>query len=107
MSSILAWIVMVSFDFNISNFTQNIFVWAFDPYTSLFGNITWGIIFGFLGTGMYVGSRSAPTAFTFLAIVGLIFAAILPDALVAIFVLLMTFIGTGALYIVYVTRKGQ
>ena len=105
MSSLL-FLVFTAFDFNITNFTQNWLIYAFNPYMNIFGNITWGIIFGFVGAGVYAGSRSAPTAFTYLVIVGLIFSALLPEALVAIFVLLLTFIGTGALYIVYVTRKG-
>ena len=107
MNSILAWIIMVSFDFNVTDFINNWARYAFNPYTSLFGNITWAIIFGFFGAGIYVGSKSTITIFTYLTVVGLIFALILPAALTAIFVLILTFIGTIALYIVYVTRKGQ
>jgi hypothetical protein len=106
MNSLLA-IILLAFDFNISNFTQNWLVYAFDPYMHIFGNITWGLIFGFVGAGVYAGSRSATASFTYLVIVGLIFSSLLPEPLIAIFVLLLTFIGTGALYIVYVTRKGS
>jgi len=105
MNSLLMFILAV-FDFNLTNFTQNWLVYAFDPYMNIFGNVTWGLIFGFVGAGVYVGSRSGPTAFTYLVIVGLIFSAILPEPLIAVFVLILTFLGTGALYIVYVTRKG-
>ena len=109
MNSLLVWIwsLMVSFDFNVSDFVENWTRYAFNPYTSLFGNVTWAIIFGFFGAGIYVGSKSTITIFTYLTVVGLIFALILPAALTAIFVLILTFIGTIALYIVYVTRKGQ
>ena len=107
MNSILAWIIAVTFDFNVSDFVQNWMRYAFNPYTSLFGNVTWGIIFGFFGAGIYVGSKSNITIFTYLTVVGLIFAIILPAAILSIFVLILTFIGTVALYIVYVTRRGQ
>lgn len=95
------------FDFNITNFTSNWLVYAFSPYASIFGNAMWGIIFGFMGAGIYAGSRSGPTVFTFLIIVGLIFSIILPEALIAIFVMVVTLIGTSALYVVYVTKKGD
>lgn len=105
MNSLIALIVAYTFDFNVSDFINNWLRYAFDPYTSLFGNITWGILFGFIGGGLYVGSKSTVTVFTYLTVVGLIFAAVLPLALSAIFVMILTFIGTIALYIVYVTRK--
>ena len=87
MSSLLAYLrmVFVTIDINVTNFTSNFLRYAFDPYTSLFGNFTWGIIFGFIGAGILVGSRSMVATFTYLVIVGLVFSAILPVALIAIF----------------------
>ena len=91
--------------FNLTNFTVNIFRYALDPYLSLFGNITWGFIFGFIGAGIYVNSRSIPTLFGYLLVVGLIFSVILPSAVYAIFALLTTLSGTAILYKVLVERR--
>ena len=96
---------MVSFNFNITNFTQEIFVYAFSPYVSIFGNLTWGIIFGFVGAGVYVGSNSIPTTFGYLCIIGLIFGAILPQALIAIFGLIAAFIGASVLYNAFISSR--
>ena len=104
MSSILAWIVLVTVDINVSDFIGNFLQYAFDPYTSIFANFAWGIIFGFIGAGIFVGSKSIITIFTYLAVVGIVFAVILPIALIAIFGLILVFIGTVAFYTILVER---
>ena len=97
--------LMVTIDINVSNFTSGFLRYAFDPYTSIFANLAWGIIFGFIGAGLYVGSRSIITMFTFLTLVGIIFAIILPWAIVAIFGLILVFIGTTAFYVILVEER--
>lgn len=92
-------------DINITNFTENIFRYAFDPYISIFGNFTWGIIFGFIGAGIFVASRSAVTTFGYLIIVGLVFGLILPTAFIGILGLIVVFIGTVAFYFLLVESK--
>jgi len=94
----------VTLDINITNFSQNFLRWAFNPYTSIFANFTWGIIFGFIGAGLFVGSKSIITAFTYLVLVGIVFAIILPWAIIAIFGLVLVFIGTTAFYVILVER---
>jgi len=106
MNSLLIWLVMVTVDLNVTDFIGNWLQYAFDPYTSLFANLTWGILFGFIGAGLYVGSKSTATAFTYLVVVGLIFGLILPEAVVGLFGLLLVFIGTSAMYVAFVTRRG-
>jgi len=101
------YVLFVTFELNFTNFTQNWLIYAFDPYTSLFANMTWGILFGFIGAGIYVGSRSVQAVFTYLVVVGLIFGIILPSALAAIFVFILTFMGASALYIVFVSSRGR
>jgi len=105
MFNLMSFILMVTIDINISDFVQNFLKYAFDPYTSIFANLAWGIIFGFIGAGLYVGSRSIVTMFTYLALVGITFAIILPFALVAIFGLILVFIGTTAFYVILVEGK--
>ena len=97
--------VLISIDINISDFITNWSVYAFNPYTSIFGNITWGIMFGFFTGGVYVTSKSQTTTFALLVVMGIVFAIILPQALVAIFALVVVFIGTIALYVAFVTTR--
>ena len=104
LSNILAYIILVTLDINLSNFTQNFLRIAFDPYTSLFGNMTWGIIFGFIGAGIFVGSKSIVATFTYLVIVGLVFAAILPSAIIGIFGLILAFIAGTAFYVILIEK---
>jgi len=104
LNNLLAFI-LVSIDINISNFVTNWSIYAFNPYTSLFGNITWGILFGFFAAGIYVTSKSQTTTFTFLVIMGVVFAIILPEGLVAILALILVFVGTTALYVAFVTTR--
>jgi len=95
----------VTLDINLTNFTEQVFVYAFDPYVSLFGNLTWGLIFGFMGAGLYVGSNSTKTAFTYLVVMGLIFGIILPEVLIAIAGLIAAFIATAYLFKTYVYKE--
>jgi hypothetical protein len=68
------WIVLVSeFPeiFNFSNFTnRGILRVAFDPYLSVFGNFTWGIIAGFIGAALYINERSIGTLTIYLILTG-------------------------------------
>lgn len=106
LNNLLFRFIMVTFDLNVSEFMHQPFKYALDPYTSLFGNLTWGILFGFVGAGVYVGSHSQTTTFAYLVIVGIVFSLILPAAIISIFGIVMAFIGAIALYTLYVTRKG-
>jgi len=107
MSSFLIFLysLFVTIEINVSNFVENFIRYAFDPYTSLFANFAWGIIFGFVGAGIFVGSRSIITVFTYLVIVGVVFAIILPIAIIAIFGLILVFIGTTAFYVILVGEQ--
>ena len=84
----------------------NIFGYAFEPYITLFGNITWGIIFGFMGAALYVAAeRSVLHIFGYLIIVGVFFAIILPTALIAILGLIASFIGATIVYRTFVESR--
>lgn len=97
--------ILLTIDINITNFSENWITYAFNPYTSMFGNLTWGFIFGFIGAGIYVGSKSVQAVFTYLVIVGLIFGVLLPEALTAIFVFVLVFMGSSAIYILFIQSK--
>jgi hypothetical protein len=57
--------------YNFSNFTRDgILRVAFDPYLSVFGNFTWGIIAGFIGAAIYVNERSIGTLAIYLILTG-------------------------------------
>ena len=98
---------MVNFtDFNVTNFMQRIFVYAFNPYISLFGNLTWGIIFGFIGAAIYAGSEENYLIVAgYLIMMGTIFALILPYHFVAVFGLLLAFIATSIVYKAFVESR--
>lgn len=81
------------------------FIYAFDPYISILGVFTWGIILGFIGAAIYVSSeKQLYTVLGYLAIVGISFAALLPVSLALILGLLMAFIITSMLYKIFIDR---
>lgn len=82
--------------------------YAFAPYIVLFGNFFWGIIFGFIGAGIYVSGEGPLIYLTilgYLVIVAVIFVILLPLFLVALFGLILTFIVTVILYNTFVVGK--
>jgi len=98
--------IIAQVDFNITNFTSDgILRVAFDPYLSIFGNITWGLIFGFIGAAVYANERSLGTTAVYLIIVGMFMAIIFPNGLATIFGLLLAFIMATILYIAFVQQK--
>ena len=104
---ILPWIVS-ALNFNISNFTSDGILWvAFQPYIEIFGNLTWGIIFGFIGAGIYVNERSLSTIMTYLILVGIFFAIVLPVAIAAVFGLILAFSLATVFYRTFVTVKEE
>ena len=88
----------------MTEFLQSVFVYAFNPYISMFGNLTWGFIFGFIGAAVYVSSeKQYLTTLGYLVLVGLILvAADLPYAAVAIFGLITAFLVTSIIYKTFV-----
>jgi len=105
MNSLLA-LVMVTLEYNFSNFTTDgILRIAFDPYLSIFGNYTWGIIFGFIGAGLYANERSMGTIMIYLILVGVFISIILPVAFAAILGLILAFIFGTIFYLSFVKEK--
>lgn len=99
----IIYILAVNYSFNLSDFMGSVFVYAFNPYISLFGNLTWGIIFGFIGAAVYVASeKQTLTILGYLILVGIIFSVVLPWGAVAIFGLVTAFIIGSILYKVVV-----
>jgi len=97
---------MVALEYNFSNFTSDgILRIAFDPYLSIFGNYTWGIIFGFIGAGLYANERSIGTLMAYLVLVGIFMSIILPAAFAAILGLILAFIFGTIFYIAFVKEK--
>ena len=85
-------IIAATLDFNFSNFTgQGILRAAFDPYVSIMANFTWGAIFGFIGIAIYANERSIGTATLYLILIGIFISIIFPNALMAIFALMLAF----------------
>lgn len=78
---------------------------AFDPYLSIFGNFTWGIMFGFIGAGLYANERSIATTSIYLILVGVFFSIIFPLWVVYIFGLLLSFLLATTFYITFVKSR--
>jgi len=97
--------VLVSIDINLSDFVRNWSQYAFNPYTSIFGDLAFGILFGFIGAGIYVGAGSKVSVFGYMIVIGIIFAVVFPAIMILMFGVLVTFIGTGVLYNVYARTK--
>lgn len=105
MSSLLS-MIMVALEYNFSNFTTDgIIRIAFDPYLSIFGNYTWGIIFGFIGAGLYANERSMGTIMIYLILVGIFMSIILPVMFAAILGLILAFILGSVFYLSFVKEK--
>lgn len=86
-------IIAAALDFNFTNFTDaGILRVAFDPYVSVVGNFTWGIIFGFIGMAIYANERSIGTATLYLILIGLFISVVFPTALIGIFGLILAFV---------------
>lgn len=89
----MPWVVFMDVLYNFSNFTRDgIIRVAFDPYLSIFGNYLWGIIFGFIGAGLYANERSLGTATIYLILVGAFMSIVFPVAVAGIFGLLLAFL---------------
>jgi len=102
----LLYILLATLDYNFSNFTTDgILRIAFDPYLSIFGNYTWGIIFGFIGAGLYANERSIGTIAIYLILVGVFISIILPVAFAAILGLILAFIFASIFYVAFVKEK--
>jgi len=99
-------ILAVVYQYNFQNFTADgIIRVAFDPYLSILGNFTWGIIFGFIGAGLYASNRSVGLMITYLVLVGIFMSIILPAELVAIFGLLLAFLLATVFYIAFIEKR--
>lgn len=89
----IIWSVFMDELYNFSNFTRDgIIKVAFNPYLEVFGNFTWGIIFGFIGAAIYANERSIGTATIYLILVGAFMAIVFPLAVAGIFGLLLAFL---------------
>lgn len=99
-------IVLATLDYNLSNFLgDGIIRMGFDPYYSVFGNFTWGIILGIIGAGLYVNERSIGTVTIYLLLVGVFFSIVFPVALLFLFGLIFTLLVTIILYDAFIKRK--
>lgn len=96
----------VSVDYNFTNFTLGgILRLAFNPYYAIFGNLTWGIIFGFIGAGIYANNRSLGTVGVYLILVGVFFSIVFPVWFIYLFGLLLSFILTTIFYVTFVENR--
>lgn len=94
--------VNISFD----DFTdEGIFRVAFAPYVAILGNFTWGVIFGFIGAGLYANERSISVISAYLILVGTFFSIILPYSVVYLFGLILAFVLTVIFFIAFIRKK--
>lgn len=104
MSSLLAVIRL-----NLTNITYELPRMAVTPYTNIFGDLFFGIFFGFIGVSIYAAgsgdSRIYLVLIAYLVAVGLIFSVVLHFAVIAIFGLLLAFLITTVLYKVFVESR--
>ena len=106
MINILSFIIAASLEYNFSNFTSDgILRVAFDPFLSIFGNYTWGIVFGFIGAGLYANERSLGTISIYLILVGVFMSIILPVAFAAILGLILAFILGSVFYVSFIKER--
>jgi len=98
--------VAQSLDFNLTNFTNDGLIRvAFDPYYGIFGNFTWGVVFGFIGVAIYANERSIGTTTTYLILVGIFMSIIFPSILMGLFGLILTFLIAIIFYKTFIESK--
>lgn len=91
--------IILAINLNLSNLTSyGIFRAAFDPYYSIFGEFTWGIILGFIGAALYINERSVATIMGYLILVGFFTSIIFPSHVIVIFGILLSFILATVFY---------
>ena len=99
-------VIATSINFDFDSFTvSGILRIAFDPYFTVFGNFTWGVIFGFIAAGMYINERSIGSLATFLILCGVFGAVILPAEFIFLFSIILTFIISTVFYITFIESK--
>lgn len=99
--------ILAIIDLNFTDFINTgVFRIALGPYLDIFGNLFWGIIFGFIGGGIYANERSVGTTATYLILVAAFTGFIFPASVVAIFGLLLAFLIAVILYYAFV-RTGE
>jgi hypothetical protein len=105
----LSWfipMVFASIDFNFTNFTSSgILRVGFQPYLVIFGNFTWGIIFGFIGAGLYANERSIGTITIYLILVGVFVSILFPASLIGLFGLILVFTLTVIFYKAFIQNR--
>lgn len=91
---------------NFTNFTGiGILKVSFGPYIDILGSFFFGILFGFIGTGLYVNEQSLSTITTYLILVGILMAVVLPIGVIALFGLLVTFTLASIFYKTFVAKN--
>lgn len=98
-------VVMAFIEFNLSNFSVNMFRISFGPYIDTFGSLFFAIFFGFIGAGLYANERSIGTITTYLILIGAFMGIVMPDAVAAIFGLLLAFAIAVIFYRTFVETK--
>ena len=96
-------VVAAAIDFSLTNLTtEGILRVAFDTYYTVFGNLTWGIILGFIGAGLYANERSIGTIATYLVLVGIFASMLFPAQVVMLFGLILAFLLSVIFYISFI-----
>lgn len=99
-------VIAAAVNFNFTSFTaEGILRVAFDPYYNIFGNLTWGIILGFIGAGLYANERSIGTIATYLILVGIFAAILFPNQLVFLFGMILAFVISVIFYITFIESR--
>lgn len=104
--TLLITLLAATIDINLSEVLDAPFQYAFQPYIAIFGDVFWGMFFGFIATALYVGSeRNYIILMGYFVIICIFFAIVLPYALAGILGLFAAFIATTILYKAFVEPR--
>ena len=96
------------FDLNrddlFSDFWNGILYHSFDVYLAVLGEFFFGMFFGFIGAGIYVNNRNYSTITTYLVLVGVFFAIIMPTHIVGVFGIILAFLIGAILFKSFVDK---
>ena len=101
----LEFILATVIDDMLDELMANPFWFGMEPYTALLGNIFWGIFFGFIGGGIYVGSDNIYALTGYLILIAIFMAAVIPGIIMSIFGLFLGVIMAVLIYRALIRKK--
>ena len=100
-------IISTVIDDMLDSLIANPFWFGMQPYTALLGNLFWGIFFGFIGGGIYIGSDNIYALVGYLMLIGIFMGAVIPGIIMSIFGLILGVVMAVLIFRALVRKKSE